>query len=60
MIAENIRKFLADTDVRLEFLKKQDTQEICARVIHNQSGKIIREYPVVCIFKYLCGVDKTT
>lgn len=51
-----IHQFLADSDVQLEFSKKKDTGAIVARMVHHPSGKIIREYPVISIFKFLSGV----
>jgi hypothetical protein len=53
-----IDKFLAETDVQLEFSRKKDTGGIVARVVHQPSGKIIREYPVISIFKFFGGINK--
>jgi uncharacterized FlaG/YvyC family protein len=53
-----ISKFLADADVRLEFIKQEPTGGIVARVVHNPSGKIVREIPVISIFRFVPGVNQ--
>lgn len=57
-ISETIHKFLRETDMHLEFVKKKDSGEIVARVIHDPTGKVIREYPVIAMISYLAGTDR--
>jgi hypothetical protein len=59
-VAEGIQKFLAATDVHLEFLAKKDAREIIARLTDPASGKVIREYSVISMCSTLLGLNEKT
>jgi hypothetical protein len=57
-ISETIHKFLRETDLHLEFIKRKESGEIVARVIHDPSGKVVREYAVIAMISFLSGTDR--
>jgi hypothetical protein len=44
--------------LHLEFIKRKDSGEIVARVIHAPSGKVVREYAVIAMISFLSGTDR--
>ncbi|MBI5585148.1 MAG: hypothetical protein HY892_15145 [Deltaproteobacteria bacterium] len=57
-VEEGIRRFLAPSDIRLEFQKNTEKGEMTARVIHNPSGRLVREYSVNSILKLFSGFKR--
>jgi len=45
-IALQIKRFLANESVRIDFYMDRETQHVRARIIRRESGKVIREIPV--------------
>jgi hypothetical protein len=58
-IEDGLAQFLDPQDIRIEFQKNISTGEVVSRIIQNQSGRVVREIPVISFFRFIRGVNRT-
>jgi uncharacterized FlaG/YvyC family protein len=58
-IKKGLDLFLDSQDIRIEFQKNKTSGEVVARIIQNQSGQVVKEIPVISLFRFFRGINRT-